>query len=298
MEIALAPLMPELPEVEALATALTVRLGGRVVTRCQLFSFAALKTVDPKLADLESRRVARVARFGKQLGIDFGDLWLVIHLARGGWLRTAAPTAVGPTRRSGAALRLLLAPDLGVTPDLALEVVEPGTEKRLGLWVTQSPTLVPGVATLGPDPLAADFSLPRFEQAIAHGNATLKAALTDQRRIAGIGDVYSDEILHRARLSPFQLTGRLKADQRAALHSAVVAVLKEATDGALGAAGEAPTRHRREAFKVHGRAGLTCPECHDQVRQVSYAQRALFYCPQCQTGGRILADRRMSRLLR
>lgn len=290
--------VPELPEVEAMAQAVNRSCTGRLVTRCQLISIAALKTFDPPLEDLEGRTSGGCRRFGKQLGIDFGNLWLVIRFARAGWIRLRAAPVVGAGRRTEIALRLRLSEVSAETPGCELEVIEAGTEKRLGLWVVRDPALVPGVAALGPDPLGSEFTVAQLERTLGGPNATLKSALTDQTRIGGIGNAYSDEILHRARLSPFQPTGSLEPGERTELHRAIVEVLRSATTAAVESTGGLPTRHRRDAFRVHGRAGQPCPDCKEVIREVSYVTRSLFYCPRCQTGGRALADRRMSRLLR
>ncbi len=289
--------VPELPEVEALAQELSTSLGGQRVVSCHLISFSALKTFAPPIGELEGSRLVACRRFGKQLGLDFGALWLVIRFARGGWVRMRPEPAAAGGRRGDVALRLSFSGSDPESPEVAVEVSEAGTEKRLGLWVVRRPTEVPSVAALGPDPLSSEFTLSRLESVLDASNSTLKSALTDQSRIGGIGNAYSDEILHRARLSPFRLTRSLDSRERLDLHHAIVDVLEKATRAAI-AASPRPTRHRREGLRVHGRAGERCPVCQDVIRLVSYAERSLFYCPTCQTGGRLLADRRMSRLLR
>jgi formamidopyrimidine-DNA glycosylase len=261
--------VPELPEVEALTAGLSDRMAGRTIDRCRLASFSALKTVDPPLEELVGRTVAGVGRRGKFVCIDAGGLWLVVHLARGGWIRwyeVLAATAIKPGR-SPIALRV------GLDDGAGFDVTEMGTEKRLALWVVRS-DLLGGVS------------------------ATVKNALTAQSLIAGVGNAYSDEALHRARLSPYKRSDRLDADEVARLHDAVVGVLGEALRRAEGVDLAELKGDKKRAMAVHGRTGQACPTCGDTVRAVSFATKSLQYCPTCQTGGKILADRRLSRLLK
>ncbi len=286
--------MPELPEVEALTAGLSDRMAGRSIDRCRLASFSALKTVDPPLEELVGRTVAGVGRRGKFVCIDAGGLWLVVHLARGGWIRwyeVLAATAIKPGR-SPIALRV------GLDDGAGFDVTEMGTEKRLALWVVRSPEEVAPLAELGVDPLSSEFTADRLADLLGGVSATVKNALTAQSLIAGVGNAYSDEALHRARLSPYKRSDRLDADEVARLHDAVVGVLGEALRRAEGVDLAELKGDKKRAMAVHGRTGQACPTCGDTVRAVSFATKSLQYCPTCQTGGKILADRRLSRLLK
>ena len=286
--------MPELPEVQALTAALSARMTGLHIDGYQMVSFSALKTVTPSLDDLVGPAVEGVERRGKFLCLAVGGLWLVIHLARGGWIRwydTVPATRLRPGR-SPIALRIHLDDGSG------FDVTEGGTEKRVSLWVVPSPGDVPAVARLGVDPLGPEFTVEGLAELLGSASSTLKTALTTQSLIAGVGNAYSDEALHRARLSPFARTRGLGAGQVAALHAAVTAVLTEAVERTSGLDPGRLKGDKKEAMAVHGRTGLACPVCGDTVRQVSYATSSLQYCPTCQTGGRTLADRRLSRLLK
>jgi formamidopyrimidine-DNA glycosylase len=286
--------VPELPEVEALTAGLSDRMAGRSIDRCRLASFSALKTVDPPLEELVGRTVAGVGRRGKFVCIDAGGLWLVVHLARGGWIRwyeVLAATAIKPGR-SPIALRV------GLDDGAGFDVTEMGTEKRLALWVVRSPEEVAPLAELGVDPLSSEFTADRLADLLGGVSATVKNALTAQSLIAGVGNAYSDEALHRARLSPYKRSDRLDADEVARLHDAVVGVLGEALRRAEGVDLAELKGDKKRAMAVHGRTGQACPTCGDTVRAVSFATKSLQYCPTCQTGGKILADRRLSRLLK
>ena len=286
--------MPELPEVQALTAALSARMTGLHIDRYQMVSFSALKTVTPSLDDLVGPVVEGVERRGKFVCLAVGGLWLIVHLARGGWIRwydTVPATRLRPGR-SPIALRIHLDDGSG------FDVTEGGTEKRVSLWVVPSPGDVPAVARLGVDPLGPEFTVEGLAELLGSASSTLKTALTTQSLIAGVGNAYSDEALHRARLSPFARTRGLGADQVAALHAAVTAVLTEAVERTSGLDPGRLKGDKKEAMAVHGRTGLACPVCGDTVRQVSYATSSLQYCPTCQTGGRTLADRRLSRLLK
>jgi len=287
--------MPELPEVESLARFITERAGGQEVVRTELASFAALKTFDPPLEALRGQVLAEAGRRGKFLALRFrDDLWLVLHLARGGWLRwrdELPTTRVKPSPRNPLALRLGLAAGGG------FEVTEAGTEKRLALYVVRSPDDVPGVARLGPDPFEIDVADLGARLAAA-GASPLKAVLADQAVLAGVGNAYSDEVLHAARLSPFKPASKLSDEELARLHATLRTVLDDALHRSLGLPAAGLKVEKKEGLRVHGRAGQACPVCGDTVRQVSYATKAFQYCPTCQTGGKVLADRRLSRLLR
>ncbi len=286
--------MPELPEVEALTAGLARRMTGHRIDRCRLASFAALKTVEPPLDELVGRTVTGVERRGKFVCVDGDGLWLVAHLARGGWVRwheVLAATAIKPGR-SPIALRV------GLDDGAGFDVTEMGTEKRLALWVVRSPEEVGPLAELGIDPLSQEFTVDRWTALLGASSATLKHALTTQSLIAGVGNAYSDEALHRARLSPYRKSNHLGADEAARLHDAVVGVLTEALDRLVGVDIADLKGDKKRSMAVHGRAGQACPTCGDTIREVSFATKSMQYCPTCQTGGKALADRRMSRLLK
>jgi formamidopyrimidine-DNA glycosylase len=286
--------VPELPEVEALTAGLSDRMAGRRIARCRLTSFAALKTVAPPPDDLVGRAVRGVERRGKFVCLDADGLWLVIHLARGGWIRwyEALPTTVLKPGRSPIALRV------GLDDGAGFDVTEMGTEKRLALWVVGDPGEVGPLAELGVDPLSPEFTAERLTDLFASTSATLKTALTTQSLIAGVGNAYSDEALHRALLSPYKKTGGLSQAEVVRLRDAVVSVLSEAVARASGAELSDLKGDKKRAMAVHGRTGQACPTCGDTIREVSFATKSLQYCPTCQTGGKPLADRRLSRLLK
>jgi formamidopyrimidine-DNA glycosylase len=286
--------VPELPEVQALTAGLADRMAGKRVDRCQLTSFSALKTVDPPLEELVGRTVVDVGRRGKFVCIDLGGLWLVTHLARGGWVKWYDSVAKGPLRpgRSPIALRVALDDGSG------FDITEMGHEKRLAMWVVRSPEDVEPLAALGVDPLAPEFTVDRLAALLQGTSATLKTALTTQSLIAGVGNAYSDEALHRATLSPYKKSGNLDGQEVARLHEAVVGVLTEAVDRSSSLGIAELKGDKKRAMQVHGRTGEPCPVCGDTIRQVSFATKSLQYCPTCQTGGKPLADRRLSRLLK
>ena len=286
--------MPELPEVQALVAGLSERLRGLGTARIELASFSALKTVEPGVRALEGEVVGGAERRGKFVCIAIGDLWLVTHLARGGWITwyETVPTATARPSKSKIAMRVRMEDASG------FDITEMGTEKRLALWVVHSPQDVGPVRSLGIDPFDAAFTAGRLGELLHGLPATLKTALTTQSLIAGVGNAYSDEALHRAKLSPFKKASTLDADGVARLHSALVGVLGEAVERSSGLGLGELKRDKKSAMEVHGRTGEACPVCGDTVRQVSYATKSMQYCPTCQTGGKILADRRLSRLLK
>ncbi|MDT0268078.1 DNA-formamidopyrimidine glycosylase family protein [Streptomyces sp. DSM 44915] len=287
--------MPELPEVAALRGFLTEHLVGRTVAGVQPVAFHVLKTYDPPLSEAVGRRVEAVARHGKFLDLSLADgPHLVIHLARAGWLRwrESQPTAPARPGKGPLALRLTL------TDGSGFDLTEAGTQKRLAVSCVRDPREVPGVATLGPDPLADDFTEADLAALLHAEKRQLKGVLRDQRVLAGIGNAYSDEILHAARMSPFQLAARLDAADVTRLYLALRETLQEAVARASGIAAGQLKAEKKSGLRVHGRTGEPCPVCGDTIRQVAYRDSALQYCPRCQTGGRPLADRRLSRLLR
>jgi formamidopyrimidine-DNA glycosylase len=180
--------------------------------------------------------------------------------------------------------------------DSGFDLTEAGTNKRLAVYLVAEPGQVPGVARLGPDALGADLAT--FSTALRSRNGQVKGVLTSQEVLAGIGNAYSDEILHAARLSPFALTGRLTDEQMAQLHTATGRVLADALARSVGQQAATLKAEKRSGLAVHGRRGLPCPACGDTIREVSFADSSLQYCPGCQTGGKPLADRRLSRLVR
>ncbi|AUY52861.1 DNA-formamidopyrimidine glycosylase family protein [Streptomyces sp. CB01881] len=289
--------MPELPEVEALSAFLSERLTGRVIARVQPVAISALKTYDPPVTALEGRTVGPVTRHGKFLDIEAGGLHLVVHLARAGWLRWKESLPAEPPRPGGRnplALRVRLEGEAGDGFDLT----EAGTKKGLAVYVVQDAAEVPGVARLGPDPLDPSFTLDAFA-ALLHGERRrLKGVLRDQAVLAGVGNAYSDEVLHAARMSPYKPASSLTEDETARLHEALGATLRDAVERSRGLAAGELKAEKKLGLRVHGRAGLPCPVCGDTVREVSFADSSLQYCPTCQTGGKPLADRRMSRLLK
>ncbi|NCD17131.1 MAG: Fpg/Nei family DNA glycosylase [Actinobacteria bacterium] len=284
--------MPELPEVEGLATFLRDRAVGHTVAAVDVGAIWALKTFAPAPADLVGREVTGVARHGKWIDVATDGPHLLLHLAKAGWLRwyDAVPATPLKPGRSPIALRLRLDDGAG------FDVTEAGTHKRLAVHVVARPDDVPQAASLGPEPLGLGHD--DFAALLRSRNQQVKGALRDQSLIAGIGNAYSDEILHAARLSPFALTGRLTEEEMARLHTAMGEVLTHAVAAAAGRPAAALKDAKRAGMRVHGRAGESCPVCGDTVREVSFADSALQYCPRCQTGGKVLADRRMSRLLR
>lgn len=292
--------MPELPEVEALARYLTEHAHGATIVRIEVGALSALKTFDPPIESLKGRTVAGVTRRGKYLCLlsrhptEAGERWLVVHLSLGGWVqwRDTVPAAPAKPGRGPLALRV------GLSSGSGFDVTEQGTEKRLALWVVADPATVAGVARLGPDPLAEDFDTAALAGVLAGRPGNLKSVLTDQSAIAGVGNAYSDEALHRARMSPFKPAGKLTAEEHQRLHQALVEVLADASTRAAGVPAKGLKGEKRSGMAVHGRPGEACPVCADTVRQVRFATRSLEYCPTCQTGGKPLADRRLSRLLK
>jgi formamidopyrimidine-DNA glycosylase len=290
--------MPELPEVEALATFLRERATGRAVVRADVAAVNAVKTFDPPLSALPGSVVSGASRYGKFLSLDLDDLHLVIHLARGGWLqwRESLPAAPPRPGRGPLAFRLHLSPEFDGGPGSGFDLTEAGTQKRLAVYLVRSVADVPGIARLGPDAL----SVTRDQLAdLLHGQrGQLKRVITDQGVLAGIGNAYSDEILHVAGLSPFKIADNLGEDEVGRLFEALQSVLTDAVARSVGQRAATLKGEKRSGLRVHARAGLPCPVCGDTVRSVSFADRSFQYCPTCQTEGRELADRRLSRLLK
>ena len=286
--------MPELPEVEALVSFLRDRAVGRVVARIDLAAFSVLKTYDPPVSSLSGLEITGVARHGKFLNVDVSGLHVVTHLARAGWLRWSDALPPAPPRPGKGPLAARVVLDDGSGWDLT----EAGTQKRLALYVVRSPYDVPGIARLGPDPLGPGFGESDLAALLAGSRQQIKGLLRDQSVLAGVGNAYSDEVLHAARLSPFRLASSLSEAEVATLYGALQTVLREAVQRANGLAAGELKKEKKTAMRVHGRTGEKCPVCGDVVREVSFADSALQYCATCQTGGKPLADRRLSRLLK
>jgi formamidopyrimidine-DNA glycosylase len=284
--------VPELPEVESLAAFLRENAVGKVVTRVDLASVQAIKTFDPPLSALGGLEVTGVSRHGKFLDLDVSGLHLVVHLARAGWLhwRTGLPPAPPKPGKGPLALRVHLDDGNG------FDLTEQGTRKGLAVYVVRSPSEVPGIARLGPDALAVDRE--QFAALMASRSGQLKGALTDQTVVSGIGNAYSDEILHAAKISPFKMANKLDDDELVRLFDAMKGTLTDALARQQGQKAATMKGEKRSGLMVHARTGLPCPVCGDTVREVSFADTSLQYCPTCQTGGKPLADRRMSKLLR
>lgn len=290
--------MPELPEVHALVSDLRTRLAGRAIARLDIVAFAALKTYDPPVTALAGRTVSGVERHGKYLDIvasgDGGDLHLVIHLARAGWLRWREKAPIATVRRGAGPIAARLVLDDGTGFDLT----EAGTKKSLAIHVVRDPQHVERVATLGPDPLADAFTEEVLAGILASaGRSQIKGVLRDQRLIAGIGNAYSDEILHVAKMSPFKPASMDRADIHV-LYDAIQSTLRDAVARSEGLAASELKGEKKSNLRVHGRNGEPCPVCGDTVRQVIYSDSTFQYCPTCQTGGKPLADRVLSRLLK
>jgi formamidopyrimidine-DNA glycosylase len=295
--------VPELPEVEALAADLRERAAGRVIDRADVAEISVLKTYDPALTALRGRTITRTKRYGKFLDLvtepadaaaPGGPLHLIVHLARAGWLhwRDSLPDQPPRPGKGPLALRLRF------TDGAGFDLTEAGTRKRLAVYLVTDPAAVPGIASLGPDPLDPAFTPETLAAILAGRRTQIKGVLRDQKVIAGIGNAYSDEVLHAARMSPFRLASSLSPDEVTELHAVIVSTLREAVARSAGLAAGNLKAEKKAGLRVHGRAGQPCPECGDTVREVSFADSALQYCPTCQTGGKPLADRRMSRLLK
>ncbi|WP_434599424.1 Fpg/Nei family DNA glycosylase [Streptomyces sp. A5-4] len=286
--------MPEVPEVEALREFLDGQLVRREIARVFPVAINVLKTYDPPPSALEGATVTAVDRHGKFLDITAGDLHLVTHLARAGWLRWKDTLPDEPPRPGKGPLALRVALDGGGGFDLT----EAGTKKGLAVYVVRDPAEVPGIARLGPDPLAEGFGREEFAALLAGERRQIKGALRDQSLIAGIGNAYSDEILHAAKMSPFKPTAHLTEAETTELYEALRTTLEEAVERSHGVAAGRLKAEKKSGLRVHGRAGEACPVCGDTILEVSFSDSALQYCPTCQTGGKPLADRRMSRLLK
>ncbi|WP_406632811.1 Fpg/Nei family DNA glycosylase [Pseudarthrobacter quantipunctorum] len=289
--------MPELPEVSGLAGFLADHLQGTVVSKVQIVSFAVLKTADPPFSSLEGRTVTGVRRFGKFISIDTGGVSFVFHLARAGWVRfTDSPTDAQLRMGKGhIAARLTFN---GADGPRGFDLTEAGTKKSLAVYVVRDPQEVPGIATLGPDPFTPAFDADMLAEILGSSSQQIKGLLRNQGVIAGIGNAYSDEILHAARISPFATAKSLDRETVQVLYDAIHDVLGTALAEASGKPPKDLKDVKRSHMRVHARTGQLCPVCGDTVREVSFADTALQYCPTCQTKGKILADRRTSKFLK
>lgn len=286
--------MPELPEVQALVDFLREATNGLAIVAVELGSISVLKTYDPAPSSLHGLPINNVARHGKFIDIEAEGLHLVFHLARAGWLRwsDALPATTIRPGKSPIALRCRLSDGSG------FDLTEAGTRKRLAAYIVSDPAQVPGITRLGPDPMAADFTTADFAAMLRGRRTQVKGLLRDQEFLAGVGNAYSDEVLHAAGLSPFALASGLDEEQVKRLYAALRDTLAVAVNAASGKPAKELKDAKRAGMRVHGRAGQACPVCGDVVREVSFAESSLQYCATCQTGGKPLADRRMSRLLR
>jgi len=284
--------VPELPEVEALAAFLRDRAVGHALARVDVVAISALKTFDPPITALGGLTVTGAARYGKFLDIQCDGPHLITHLARAGWLhwREELPTAPPRPGKGPIAIRVHLDDGSG------FDLTEQGTKKGLAVYVVRDPIQVPGISRLGPDALEID--LPSFTALMATQRGQIKGVITDQEVIAGVGNAYSDEILHVAKLSPFAIAARIDTGTIEVLYAAMRQVLTDAVARSIGQRAATLKAEKRSGLRVHARTGMPCPVCGDTVREVSFASKSLQYCPTCQTGGKPLADRRMSKLLR
>jgi formamidopyrimidine-DNA glycosylase len=283
--------VPELPDIAAYIEALATRIGGKRLLTARILHPFLLRTFDPPLSALHGLRSTELLRIGKRVAIGFeGDRWLLMHLMIAGRLHWSE----AGTRPKGRGALARFAFETGT-----LVLTEAGTKRRASIGVYGSRAQL---ATQDPGGLGVlDAALEDFRERLVSANHTLKRALTDPRLFSGIGNAYSDEILHRARLSPIALTQRLEADEIGRLHAATRAVLTEWTERLLReAAGAFPERVTafRKGMAVHGRYGEPCPVCGTAVQRIRYAENETHYCPRCQTDGKILADRSLSRLLK
>ncbi|MEV0792984.1 DNA-formamidopyrimidine glycosylase family protein [Kribbella sp. NPDC050459] len=285
--------MPELPEVESLAVFLRERAVGHAFVRADITAISALKTYDPPISAMVGLLIDDVQRHGKFLDISAQGVHLVIHLARAGWLRWKEEQNTGLVRPGKGPIALRTVLDDGSGFDLT----EAGTQKKLAVYVVRDVNDVPGIARLGPDPFT--LSLDDFGGILKKaGRVQLKGVLRNQSVIAGIGNAYSDEILHVAKMSPFKPASNLSDDELKTLYDAMRETLQDAVDRSAGLAVQDLKGEKKSGLRVHGRKGEKCPVCGDIVREVSFADSSLQYCATCQTGGKPLADRRLSKLLK
>jgi len=282
--------MPELPDIAAYITALESRVVGQPLDRTRLASSFLLRTVQPPLTSADGKKVRELRRIGKRIAFGLeGDLWLVLHLMIAGRLHWKPTNAKLGGRQNLAAFDF---------PNGSLVLTEAGSKRRASLHVVSGEENLQSFDAGGIDVFAADPD--SFRAALTAENHTLKRALTDPRLLSGIGNAYSDEILHAAQLSPLTLTQKLKADEWERLFAATRSTLQLWIDR-LHLEAQAKFPEKVTAFRpemaVHGRYGEPCPRCGDKVLRIRYADKETNYCARCQTGGKVLADRSLSRLL-
>ncbi len=286
--------MPELPEVDSLIGFLREQTAGAVLVDIELASFSVLKTFDPPISAFSGLEVDDVHRHGKFIDLEIGGLHLIFHLAKAGWLRWSDNLAEKKLKMGVGPLAARIRFDKGDGPHAGFDVTEAGTHKGLAMYAVRSPQDVPGIAALGPDPLSEGFEL----RPLLGRRMQVKRLLRDQKILAGIGNAYSDEILHAAKLSPFAIAEGLDDDQINRLEQATQGILREALEEAKGKPAEELKDDKRTRMRVHGRAGEACPICGDKVLEVTYSNSSLQYCPTCQTGGKPLKDRTTSKFLK
>jgi formamidopyrimidine-DNA glycosylase len=286
--------MPELPEVESLVAFLREHAVGRVIARVDVPGIHVLKTYDPSPMALAGLEITSVERHGKFLDLDVSGLHLVTHLSRAGWLHWRQSLPPAPPRMGKGPIGIRIHLDDGSGFDLT----EAGTQKRLAVYVVKDVQEIAGVARLGIDPLSPEFTVEVLAGLLGGVRAQVKGVLTDQSVIAGLGNAYSDEVLWEVGMSPFKPAANLTPDDVAKLHDAIVTTLTTAVERSRGTAAGELKAEKKSNLNVHGRTGLPCPRCGDEVREVSFATKSLQYCATCQTDGKPLADRRMSRLLK
>jgi formamidopyrimidine-DNA glycosylase len=286
--------VPELPEVESLVAFLRERAVGRVIARVDVPGIQVLKTYAPPITSLAGLEITGATRHGKFLDIDVSGLHLITHLSRAGWLhwRESLPPAPPRMGKGPIGVRVHLDDQSG------FDLTEAGTQKRLAVYVVSHPSEVPGITRLGIDPLSDGFTVEALASLLAGVRGQIKGVLTDQTVIAGVGNAYSDEVLWEVGMSPFKPASSLTPEDVARLHEALVRTLREAVKRSEGMAAGELKAEKKSNLAVHARTGLPCPRCGDEVREVSFATKSLQYCATCQTGGKPLADRRMSKLLK
>jgi formamidopyrimidine-DNA glycosylase len=279
--------MPELPELEAFVRAQRDRLCASSIESVPAAHFATVKTIDPPIASLAGHRFVDARRRAKRLlfETDAGPV-LMLHLMSAGRL------SVGDARPKSAVLAI------SFSDGLQLAMSEPGRKRRAGAWLLDPQALEAELAHLGPEPLDPAFTVEALRKALAEHPHQLHAFLRDQRAIAGIGRAYANEILHAARLSPYQRGATLSDEQLTRLHEAITGLLGEAAERLVPLSQAGLATKAARGYAVHDRAGEECPRCGNEIRFVSFDEHTLYYCPTCQTDGRVLADRRLSRLLR
>ena len=279
--------MPELPELEAFVIAQRDRLSAAPVAGVPVAHFATLKTIDPAIGSLAGQRFVDVRRRAKRLLFEAEDTnTLVLHLMSAGRL------AVGPTRAKSAVLAVEFAGGLN------LVMTESGRKRRAAAWLWPPDVLAEELAHIGPEPLDPAFTVDALAHSLHDHPHQLHAFLRDQRAIAGIGRAFANEILHAAMLSPYQRTATLDDPSIERLHTAILGVLGDAVVRLVPLSGNGLTTKADRGYQVHDRGGQSCPRCGDRIHEISFEEHTVYYCPTCQTGGKPLADRRLSRLLR